>query len=93
MKALVLRGPEQIAWQDVPDPAVKDAADAVVRVDVVTSCGTDLHIIKGDVPEVAPGRVLGHEAVGTVVEAGTDVRTVRPGGRSQHNEIIAPAQP
>ncbi|WP_442810901.1 alcohol dehydrogenase catalytic domain-containing protein, partial [Streptomyces sp. Wh19] len=71
----------QIAWQDVPDPVVKDAADAVIRVDVVTICGTDLHIIKGDVPEVAPGRVLGHEAVGTVVEAGTDVRTVRPGDR------------
>lgn len=81
MKALVFQGPGQIAWQDVPDPVVKDAADAVIRVDVVTICGTDLHIIKGDVPEVTPGRVLGHEAVGTVVEAGTDVRTVRPGDR------------
>ncbi|MCX4862491.1 zinc-dependent alcohol dehydrogenase family protein [Streptomyces sp. NBC_00257] len=81
MKALVFQGPGQIAWQDVPDPVVKDAADAVIRVDVVTICGTDLHIIKGDVPEVAPGRVLGHEAVGTVVEAGAGVRTVRPGDR------------
>ncbi|MDV9203077.1 alcohol dehydrogenase, partial [Streptomyces sp. Wh19] len=52
MKALVFQGPGQIAWQDVPDPVVKDAADAVIRVDVVTICGTDLHIIKGDVPEV-----------------------------------------
>jgi alcohol dehydrogenase len=60
---------------------VKDADDAVIRVDAVTICGTDLHIIKGDVPEVAPGRVLGHEAVGTVVEAGAGVRTVRPGDR------------
>ncbi|MEE1742915.1 MULTISPECIES: zinc-dependent alcohol dehydrogenase family protein [unclassified Streptomyces] len=81
MKALVFRGPGRIAWQDVPEPVVEDADDAVVRVDAVTICGTDLHIIKGDVPEVTPGRVLGHEAVGTVVEAGTGVRTVRPGDR------------
>ncbi|MET8211668.1 alcohol dehydrogenase catalytic domain-containing protein [Streptomyces sp. NPDC005373] len=79
--ALVFHGPGQTAWQDVPDPGIKDAADAVVRVDAVTICGTDLHIIKGDVPEVTPGRVLGHEAVGTVVETGGDVRSVRPGDR------------
>ncbi len=81
MKALVFQGPGQTAWQDVPDPGIKDAADAIVRVDAVTICGTDLHIVKGDVPEVTPGRVLGHEAVGTVVETGGDVRTVRPGDR------------
>ncbi|MFE9634057.1 zinc-dependent alcohol dehydrogenase family protein [Streptomyces sp. NPDC006463] len=81
MKALVFQGPGQTAWQDVPDPGIKDAADAIVRVDAVTICGTDLHIIKGDVPEVTPGRILGHEAVGTVVETGGDVRTVRPGDR------------
>ncbi|MEU0398426.1 zinc-dependent alcohol dehydrogenase family protein [Streptomyces sp. NPDC006208] len=81
MKALVFQGPGQTSWQDVPDPGIKDAADAIVRVGSVTICGTDLHIIKGDVPEVAPGRVLGHEAVGEVVEIGSDVRTVRPGDR------------
>ncbi|MGW2089171.1 alcohol dehydrogenase catalytic domain-containing protein [Streptomyces sp. NPDC001880] len=81
MKALVFQGAGRIAWQEVPDPVVKDADDAVIRVDAVTICGTDLHIIKGDVPEVTPGRALGHEAVGTVVEAGADVRTVRPGDR------------
>ncbi|WP_030299805.1 alcohol dehydrogenase catalytic domain-containing protein [Streptomyces katrae] len=81
MKALVFQGPGRTAWRDVPDPGMKDAADAVVRVDAVTICGTDLHIIKGDVPEVVPGRVLGHEAVGTVVETGGEVRTVRPGDR------------
>ncbi|MFH8516277.1 zinc-dependent alcohol dehydrogenase family protein [Streptomyces gelaticus] len=81
MKALVFQGSGQIAWRDVPDPVVKDADDAVIRVDAVTICGTDLHIIEGDVPEVTPGRVLGHEAVGTVVEAGAGVRTVRPGDR------------
>ncbi|MEW2556715.1 zinc-dependent alcohol dehydrogenase family protein [Streptomyces zhihengii] len=81
MKALVFHGPGQTSWEDVPDPAVKDAADAVVRVDAVTICGTDLHIVKGDVPEVAPGTVLGHEAVGEVVETGGEVRGVRPGDR------------
>ncbi|GAA1544135.1 zinc-dependent alcohol dehydrogenase family protein [Streptomyces albidochromogenes] len=81
MKALVFQGPGKTSWQDVPDPGIKDAADAVVRVDAVTICGTDLHIIKGDVPEVVPGTVLGHEAVGEVVEIGSEVRTVRPGDR------------
>ncbi|MEU2831914.1 alcohol dehydrogenase catalytic domain-containing protein [Streptomyces lavendulae] len=81
MKALVFHGPGQTAWQDVPDPSIKDAADAIVRVNAVTICGTDLHIIKGDVPEVTPGRVWGHEAVGTAVETGSDVRTFRPGDR------------
>ncbi|MFF2848844.1 zinc-dependent alcohol dehydrogenase family protein [Streptomyces sp. NPDC058001] len=79
MKALVFHGPGRTSWDVVPDPAVKDPADVIVRVDAVTICGTDLHIVKGDVPEVAPGTVLGHEAVGEVVEAGSDVRSVRPG--------------
>ncbi|MFG3659416.1 alcohol dehydrogenase catalytic domain-containing protein [Streptomyces sp. NPDC047706] len=81
MKGYVFHGPGQSAWQEVPDPAVKDATDAIVRVDAVTICGTDLHILKGDVPEVRPGTVLGHEAVGEIVETGGDVRTVRPGDR------------
>ncbi|MET7519301.1 zinc-dependent alcohol dehydrogenase family protein [Streptomyces sp. NPDC005480] len=81
MKAMVFHGPGQASWQDVPDPGIKDGADAVVRVDAVTICGTDLHIVKGDVPEVTPGRILGHEAVGTVVGTGDDVRSVRPGDR------------
>lgn len=81
MKALVFQGPGRTAWQEVPDPGIKDPGDVIVRVDVVTICGTDLHIVKGDLPEVVPGRVLGHEAVGTVVESGGDVRSVRPGDR------------
>ncbi|MCQ1581118.1 zinc-dependent alcohol dehydrogenase family protein [Streptomyces parvus] len=81
MKALVFEEPGRTTWRDVPDPGIEDAADVIVRVEAVTICGTDLHIVKGDVPEVTPGRVLGHEAVGTVVEAGGDVRTVRPGDR------------
>ncbi|MBQ0827108.1 zinc-dependent alcohol dehydrogenase family protein [Streptomyces tagetis] len=82
MKGYVFHGPGQAAWEEVPDPSVKDATDAIVRVGAVTICGTDLHIIKGDVPEVRPGTVLGHEAVGEVVEVGGDVRTVRPGDRA-----------
>ncbi|MFE9773222.1 zinc-dependent alcohol dehydrogenase family protein [Streptomyces sp. NPDC005931] len=81
MKGYVFHGPGQSAWEEVPDPDVKDPTDAIVRVDVVTICGTDLHILKGDVPEVRPGTVLGHEAVGEVVETGDDVRSVRPGDR------------
>ncbi|WP_033309931.1 zinc-dependent alcohol dehydrogenase family protein [Streptomyces iakyrus] len=81
MKGYVFHGPGQSAWEDVPDPGIKEATDAIVRVDAVTICGTDLHILKGDVPEVRPGTVLGHEAVGEIVEVGGDVRTVRPGDR------------
>ncbi|MFH8798311.1 zinc-dependent alcohol dehydrogenase family protein [Streptomyces sp. NPDC017936] len=81
MKGFVFHGPGQSAWEDVPDPAVKEPTDAIVRVDTVTICGTDLHILKGDVPEVRPGTVLGHEAVGEIMEVGSDVRTVRPGDR------------
>src|SRR5689334_1630682 len=81
MKALVYYGPGKRSWEDVPDPQVRDPEDAVVRVDGFTICGTDLHILRGDVPEVESGRVLGHEAVGTVTEVGAGVRTVRPGDR------------
>jgi alcohol dehydrogenase len=81
MQALVYHGPGSKAWEEVPDPAVRDDTDAVVRVDTVTICGTDLHILKGDVPEVPSGRILGHEAVGTVVETGPAVKNVRVGDR------------
>ncbi|GGZ98228.1 zinc-dependent alcohol dehydrogenase family protein [Streptomyces echinoruber] len=81
MKGYVFRGPGQSAWEEVPDPGLREPTDAIVRVDAVTICGTDLHILKGDVPEVRPGTVLGHEAVGEIVETGGDVRSVRPGDR------------
>jgi alcohol dehydrogenase len=81
MKALVYEGAGRRTWTSVPDAAIKDPEDAVVRVDAVTICGTDLHILKGDVPEVEPGRILGHEAVGTVVEVGSAVRDVQVGQR------------
>ncbi|MGM9336981.1 zinc-dependent alcohol dehydrogenase family protein [Streptomyces murinus] len=81
MKGYVFHGPGEASWEDVPDPGVKEPTDAIVKVSAVTICGTDLHILKGDVPEVRPGTVLGHEAVGEIVETGSDVRTVRPGDR------------
>ena len=81
MRALVYHGPGQKAWEEVPDPVVEADTDAVVRVDAVTICGTDLHIMKGDVPEVTDGRILGHEAVGTVQAVGSGVKNVRPGDR------------
>ena len=64
MKALVYHGPGQKAWEDAADPVIIDDTDAIVRVDATTICGTDLHILKGDVPAVTDGRILGHEAVG-----------------------------
>jgi alcohol dehydrogenase len=81
MRAMVYHGPGQKAWEEVPDPEITDDGDAIVRVDAVTICGTDLHILKGDVPAVHNGRILGHEAVGTVDETGDGVHTLRPGDR------------
>jgi alcohol dehydrogenase len=81
MKALVFHGPGERSWETVPDPAIAAETDAIVRIDSVTICGTDLHILKGDVPEVEPGTILGHEAVGTVVEKGSAVTTLEEGDR------------
>jgi alcohol dehydrogenase len=81
MRAYVYHEPGKASWETVPDPGVRDPTDAVVRVDTTTICGTDLHILKGDVPEVPADTVLGHEAVGEIVEVGGDVRSVRPGDR------------
>jgi alcohol dehydrogenase len=81
MKALVYHGPGQRGWDTVNDPTIVDQTDIVVRIDSSTICGSDLHILKGDVPETTPGTVLGHEAVGTVLEAGRNVSTVAIGDR------------
>jgi alcohol dehydrogenase len=81
MKALVYEGPGKKSWKTVSDPEIQADTDAVVRVDSVTICGTDLHILKGDVPEVTSGRILGHEAVGTVTAIGRSVRNVEVGDR------------
>lgn len=76
MKALVYHGPGERRWESVADPTIQESTDVVVRIDSSTICGTDLHILKGDVPEVKPGTILGHEAVGTVVATGDAVTTL-----------------
>jgi len=81
MKALVYHGPGKKAWEEVPMPKITADTDAIVRVDAVTICGTDLHILKGDVPAVTDGRILGHEAVGTVDQVGPGVKNLKPGDR------------
>ena len=81
MKALVYEGPGRKRWTEVADPKIEDSGDVIVRVDATTICGTDLHILKGDVPETTAGRILGHEAVGTIVEVGPGVTTREVGQR------------
>jgi len=81
MKALVYHGPSEKSWDDVPDAALVDATDAVVQVDATTICGSDLHILKGDLAEVTSGRILGHEAVGTVEQVGAAVSNLKIGDR------------
>jgi alcohol dehydrogenase len=81
MQALVYHGPGQKQRESKPDPKLEHPGDAIVQIDTATICGTDLHILKGDVPTCAEGRTLGHEAVGTVVETGDAVENVRQGDR------------
>jgi alcohol dehydrogenase len=81
MRAMVYQAPGQMALREVPDPENTDDGDVIVRVDATTICGTDLHILAGDVPSVRRGRILGHEAVGTVEDAGAAVRSVGEGDR------------
>ena len=86
MKALVYHGPGNKAWEDVPDAVLQDPTDVVVRVDTTTICGTDLHILHGDVPAVTDGRILGHEAVGTITQVGDAVTSFAVGDR-----VLVPA--
>jgi alcohol dehydrogenase len=81
MKALVYHGEGRKAWEEKRRPAITTPTDAIVRITTTTICGTDLHILKGDVPTVTEGRVLGHEGVGIVEEVGPAVVRLRPGDR------------
>jgi alcohol dehydrogenase len=81
MKALVYHGPGAKAWQDVPEPTLQEPTDAIVKIESTTICGTDLHILKGDVPSVDVGRILGHEGVGVVTEVGAGCTRVKIGDR------------
>jgi alcohol dehydrogenase len=81
MKALVYQGPAKKALEERPKPYITAPTDAIVRITKTTICGTDLHILKGDVPTCQPGRILGHEGVGIVDQAGSAVTAFKPGDR------------
>jgi alcohol dehydrogenase len=81
MKALVYHGPGKRAWEEKEKPNIREATDAIVKISKSTICGTDLHILKGDVPTVHDGRVLGHEGVGVIEETGSAVMNFRRGDR------------
>ena len=81
MKALVYEGPGSKSWKEVPNPVIKNPTDVIVKMSATTICGTDLHILKGDVPEVAIGRILGHEGIGVITEVGSSVTQFDVGDR------------
>lgn len=81
MKAMVYKGPGKKSWESVPKPKISRPTDAIVKVSKTTICGTDLHILKGDVPAVTSGRILGHEGVGIVEEVGEAVSNFKKGDR------------
>ena len=81
MKALVYHGPGKKAFEDAVRPVIRDQTDAIVRISKTTICGTDLHILKGDLSTVAPGRILGHEGTGVIEETGGGVGHFRKGDR------------
>jgi len=81
MKALVYHGPGKRAWEDKARPVIKDQGDAIVRITTSTICGTDLHILKGDLPAVSDGRILGHEGIGVVEQVGTGVSEFHVGDK------------
>ena len=79
MKALVYHGPGEKSWEEKPKPEIKEPTDAIVRISKTTICGTDLHIMKGDVPTVTDGRIIGHEGVGIIEETGSAVNSFKKG--------------
>jgi alcohol dehydrogenase len=81
MKALVYHGPGKRSWEEKPRPTIQKPTDAIVRIERTTICGTDLHIMKGDVATVTDGRILGHEGLGVIEEAGSAVSNFKKGDR------------
>jgi alcohol dehydrogenase len=81
MNALVYHGPGKKAWEEKPKPTLQQATDAVVKIYKTTICGTDLHILKGDLPEVTDGRILGHEGIGVIEEVGSAVTQFKKGDK------------
>ncbi|MCX9193125.1 hypothetical protein C3Y87_17235 [Carbonactinospora thermoautotrophica] len=89
MRAVVYQAPGKVALADVPEPHLQADTDAVVRVSLAAICGTDLHMLRGHVPGIEPGTVLGHEFVGVVVEVGSAVRRVRVGDTVMSSDFTA----
>jgi alcohol dehydrogenase len=83
MKALVHQGPGKLAFIDKSKPLITTATDAIVKITRTTICGTDLHILKGDVPTVTDGRILGHEGVGIIEQVGGSVSNFSVGARER----------
>ena len=81
MKALVYQGPGKKSWEEVPDPVIQHSTDVIVKMVATTICGTDLHILKGDTPEVQVGRILGHEGIGVITEIGAGITQLAVGDR------------
>ncbi len=79
MKALVYHGPGKKSWEEKPKPTIKESTDAIIKISKTTICGTDLHIMKGDLPEVTDGRIIGHEGVGIIEEVGSAVSNFKKG--------------
>jgi alcohol dehydrogenase len=79
MKALVYHGAGKKTWEEKPNPIILEQTDALIKISKTTICGTDLHILKGDVPEVIAGRILGHEGVGIIEEVGSAVTGFKEG--------------
>jgi threonine dehydrogenase-like Zn-dependent dehydrogenase len=89
MRALVYKGPGEVAVADVPKPVIVESTDALVKVTLAGICGTDLHVVRGDFPGMVPGSVVGHEFVGEVVEVGHAVRRIRLGDRVMSSDFTA----
>ena len=85
MKALVYKGPGEKSWEEVPDPVIQKPTDVIVKMVATTICGTDLHILKGDVPEVEVGRILGHEGIGVITEIGCERHAT---GRRRQGDLV-----
>jgi threonine dehydrogenase-like Zn-dependent dehydrogenase len=89
MKAVVYHGVGDIRMDNVPEPKIKEPSDAIVRLTASAICGTDLHMIRGTVPGMKKGTILGHEGVGVVEETGRDVHNLRPGDRVVIGSTVA----
>lgn len=88
MKALVFLGPNSKAMESRPKPVVKAPTDAIVQMTMTTICGTDLHILKGDVPSCQPGRILGHEGIGVIDNPHADTSLYHIAADANHEAMV-----